>query len=321
MRPELCRAAWPVARRAIGAAAALVAVAVLAAIAVQAGDAAAQPSPGSEHEPERRRDTGARPWLGVAMDTDAQGPAATAPGVRVTHVVRRSPADAAGIRQGDRIVRVAGTAVSHGADVVHAVSACAVGDVIDVVLVREGAHEGARAVAAQTVRVTLAAFPSQDGMMRMDLVGAQAPTWRDVEAVSGAFPPSIESMRGRVVLLDFWATWCAPCRIVAPRLGALQARYGAQGLSVVGVSTEDAPEVAAYAQHLPLKYPVAVDRSAETTRAYGVVGLPTLVVIDRHGIVREVSVGYDPGEDARLEALVKALLAETTPATPTSPAN
>jgi thiol-disulfide isomerase/thioredoxin len=315
MRLDLPPAAWPVARHALGAAAALVA---LGAIAIPAGDASALEPPGTDHEPAHRRDAGGRPWLGVAMDTEAQAPAGAPSGVRVTHVVRRSPADAAGIRQGDRIVRVAGTAVSHGADVVHAVSACAVGDVIDVVLVRDGAREapreGARAVTEQTVRVTLAAFPSQDGMLRMDLVGAQAPTWRDVEAVAGAFPPSIESMRGRVVLLDFWATWCAPCRIVAPRLGALQARYGAQGLSVLGVSTEDAPEVAAFAQRLPLRYPVAVDRSAETTRAYGVVGLPTLVVIDRRGIVREVSVGYDPGEDARLEALVKALLAEVAPA-------
>ncbi len=255
-------------------------------------EASAQSAEGSGH-----RAAGGHPWLGVAMDAEAGGP-----GVRVSHVVRGSPADAAGIRADDRLVRVAGVAVSHGPDVVGAVSNASVGDIVDLVCLRGGAPI--------TFRVTLAAYPSQDGMMRMDLVGAQAPGWRGIEGVSGAFPPSIDALRGRVVLLEFWATWCAPCRVIAPKLGALQARYGAQGLSVLGVSTEDAPDVASFAQHFPLRYAVAVDKAADTTRSYGVVGLPTLVVIDKRGVVRGVSIGYDPGEDARLDAMVRALLAE-----------
>jgi thiol-disulfide isomerase/thioredoxin len=247
-----------------------------------------------------RRENGGHPWLGVAMDAEAQGP-----GVRVSHVVRGSPADAAGIRESDRLVRVAGAAVAKGPDVVHAVGAYAVGDVIEIAILRAGAP--------QTVRATLTAYPSQDGMMRMDLVGAQAPAWRGIEAVHGIFPPSLDALRGRVVVLDFWATWCAPCRVVAPKLGALQARYGAQGLSVLGVSTEDAPDVSSFAQRLPMSYPVAVDKNAETTRSYGVVSLPTLVVIDKRGVIRDVSIGYDPGEDARLDGIVKSLLAEAPP--------
>jgi thiol-disulfide isomerase/thioredoxin len=242
----------------------------------------------------------ARPWLGVAMDSDSPGT-----GVRVGHVVRRSPADLAGIREGDRLVRVAGTAVARGADVVHAVSASAVGDTVELMFVRAGAEE--------STRVTLAAYPSSDDMMRMDLVGTQAPTWRDVEAVSGVFPPSIAALRGRVVILDFWATWCAPCRIVAPKLGALQARYGAQGLSVLGVSTEEAQDVALFAQRMPFRYAIAVDKHAETTRSYGVASLPTIVVIDKRGIVRDIAIGYDPTADARLESTVRSLLAEATP--------
>ncbi|HXN33798.1 MAG TPA: TlpA disulfide reductase family protein, partial [Polyangiaceae bacterium] len=121
------------------------------------------------------------------------------------------------------------------------------------------------------------------------------------------------ALRGRVVVLDFWATWCAPCRIVAPKLGALQARYGAQGLSVLGVSTEEAQDVALFAQRLPMRYAVAVDKHAETTRSYGVASLPTLVVIDKRGIVRDVAIGYDPMADARLESTVRGLLAEAAP--------
>jgi thiol-disulfide isomerase/thioredoxin len=252
-------------------------------------DASAQVAPGS------------RPWLGVAMDTDSQSP-----GVRLGHVVRGSPADKAGLREGDRVLRVGGTTVARGGDVVRVVSALSVGDAVELAFARAGKE--------QTARVTLAAFPSQDDMMRMDLVGAFAPTWKDVAVASGTFPASIGAMRGRVVLLDFWATRCAPCRVAIPKLDALQARYGAQGLTVLGVSTEDAQDVAVFTQRMAMRYGVAVDRHAATTRSYGVASLPTLIVIDKRGVVRDVAVGFDPGSDARLDATVRSLLAEPAPA-------
>jgi thiol-disulfide isomerase/thioredoxin len=241
-----------------------------------------------------------RPWLGIAMEPDPQ-----VTGVRVGHVVRGSPADKAGLREGDHVLRVAGTTVAHGADVVHAVSGLASGDTVELAFARAGKE--------QTARVTLAPFPSQDDMMRMDLVGAFAPTWKDVGVVSGSFPASIGAMRGRVVLLDFWATWCAPCRIAIPKLDALQARFGAQGLSVLGVSTEDAQDVATFTQHMGMRYGIAADKHGATTRSYGVASLPTLIVIDKRGVVRDVAIGFDPGSDARLEATVRTLLAEPAP--------
>ena len=246
-----------------------------------------------------------RPWLGIAMD--AEGPHPAGPGVRVGHVVRGSPAEKAGLHEGDRVVRIAGNPVSRGADVVQTVAGFAVGDAIDVVFLRDGAGK------EQTARATLAAFPPQDHMMRMDLVGSFEPTWKDVEVASGSFPAGISSLRGRVVLLDFWATWCAPCRVVIPKLDDMQSKYGAQGLSVLGVSTEDTQDVALFAQRMSMRYGVAVDKHAQTTHAYGVNSLPTLVVIDKRGVVRDVSVGYDPMGDARLEATVRSLLAEPAP--------
>jgi peroxiredoxin len=244
---------------------------------------------------------GARPWLGVAMDSDVDG----TPGVRISHVVRGSPGDRAGLRPGDRIVRVSTTRVAKGADVVRTVAGHAVGDAIDVAFLRAGAE--------QTTRATLTAFPSQDAMLRMDLVGTFAPPFSPMQTVNGTFPRSIAALRGRVVLLDFWATWCGPCRIVIPKLGALQARLGAQGLSVLGVSTEDAQEVAAFTQRMGIPYPIAVDAHGETTRAYGVASLPTLVVIDKRGVVRDVTVGYDPDEGSRLESTLRALISEPAP--------
>ena len=242
----------------------------------------------------------ARPWLGLAMDGDA-----TAAGARVGHVIRGSPADAAGVHEGDRIVGVAGRRVARARDVVDAVAGSAVGDSVEIAFVRSGA--------SQTTHATLAALPSQDQMLRMDLVGAFAPAWKDLQVVSGSFPGSVGDSRGRVVVLDFWATWCMPCRVVIPKLDALQAQFGVQGLSVLGVSTEDTQDVSQFVQNMAMRYGVAVDRHGQTTRGYGVVSLPTMVVIDKRGVVRDVSVGYDPSGDARLEATVRTLLAEPAP--------
>src|SRR5205823_5841908 len=154
--------------------------------------------------------------------------------------------------------------------------------------------------------------PTLDEMTRMDRVGAFAPAWVNVEPI-GDGPRSVAQLRGKVVVLDFWATWCGPCRVLGPKLSAMQARYGAQGLRVIGMTTESSEEAAVFAQKHGVRYALASDPSVETTRAYGVSALPTLFVIDKRGVVRDVEIGYAPEHDAQIEALVKRLLAEPAP--------
>ena len=238
------------------------------------------------------------PWLGVSMDAGGDI------GVAVEHVVRGSPADKGGLKSGDRIVGVDGAKITTPTQVTRAVGQHKVGDTVSVELERRGT--------ATTASVVLAARPSGDEILKMDLVGAPAPTWTKVIPLGGA-PASIAALRGRVVILDFWATWCAPCRLLAPRLSALKDKFGAQGLTVVGMTTDDAEKAAVFAEKSSMRYSIVVDKDAETSRAYGVSALPTMLIIDKKGVVREVFIGYDPSSDARVEASLKALLAETAP--------
>jgi thiol-disulfide isomerase/thioredoxin len=261
------------------------AVAVLTAVALAQSGALAQT-------------THSRGWLGIAMDS-------TADGVRVAHVIRGSPADRSGVHDGDRVLRVLGSDVATPGEVSQALATRSAGDVANITLRREGQEI--------SISVRLVAFPSPDEMLRMDHLGAPAPTWAGIEPTSGA-PPSLESLRGRVVLLDFWASWCGPCREIIPQLNALQDRYGAQGLSVVGITTDPPDTAAAFKERVGMRYSVEVDRHADTSRTYGVSALPTLFVVDRRGVVRDLSVGFDPSHGPQLEAVVKELLRE--PQTP-----
>jgi thiol-disulfide isomerase/thioredoxin len=238
-------------------------------------------------------------WLGVAME---KAPAAE--GVHVRHVLRGSPADKAGLKEGDLLRAIDGVKVASPEDVTRIVGSHEPGDAIVATLTR--------AQDALSLKIPLAIRPSADEMLRMDRVGAFAPAWVGVEPVGDA-PASLSSLRGKVVVLDFWATWCGPCRLLAPKLSALQGRYGAQGLRVVGVTTDAAEKAALFAQRVNMRYPVAVDPKGETSRAYDVSALPTLFVIDKRGVVRDVAVGYDEGREAQIEALLKELLAEPAP--------
>ncbi len=242
-----------------------------------------------------------RGWLGIAMDA-AGAPAAG--GVHVDHVVRGSPADKAGIREGDRVLRVLGRAVATPRDVIGLLSTHPEGEAVALTLGRVGKEV--------SFTVTLAPFPSGDEMLRMDKVGVFAPAWVAAEPLSGA-PASMGALRGKVVIVDFWATWCGPCRELAPALSGLQARYGAQGLTVVGITTDPAAAAATFKERVDMRYPLVIDPRGETSRVYGVSALPTMFVVDKRGVIRDVDVGYDPESAARLEVLVRGLLAEPAP--------
>lgn len=120
------------------------------------------------------------------------------------------------------------------------------------------------------------------------------------------------ALPGKVVILDFWATWCGPCVLSIPALQHLHEKYGAQGLVVLGVSMEDQVRVAPFVHDTKMTYLVAADsQTRDGFENYKIESLPTTVVIDKKGNVRATEVGFDPdGTEAKLESLIRRLLAE-----------
>lgn len=122
---------------------------------------------------------------------------------------------------------------------------------------------------------------------------------------------SLAALRGRVVLLNFWATWCLQCRPEMPALERLQREFGAEGLTILAINArEERQAVRRYADDLKLTFPLVLDPGGDIGARYGVIGLPTTFLISRDG--RAVALAVGPREWGSLpaRAIIRALLAE-----------
>ena len=122
---------------------------------------------------------------------------------------------------------------------------------------------------------------------------------------------SLANNKGKTLLIDFWATWCGPCRESIPHLVHLHKTYQGQGLAVVGLSMDkgDPKTVDHFAKSLDIPYPIAI-APEEIARAYGVNGLPTIILIDKEGKIREKIVGFNTTIAKKIESRVAELISE-----------
>ena len=119
----------------------------------------------------------------------------------------------------------------------------------------------------------------------------------------------LSDLRGKVVLVNLWATWCPPCLAEMPDLAALYKAHQAEGLVILGVNDQEYEEtVAEFLARNPLPYPVLLDPDSRVSRVYGVDYLPASFVIDRRGVLRATLAGQSAR--VRLESAIKPLLAE-----------
>lgn len=121
--------------------------------------------------------------------------------------------------------------------------------------------------------------------------GRAAPNFR-LAALDGQ-PATLDSFRGKYVLVNFWASWCGPCRTETPELQALYDQARASGLIVIGVNQQEQPaDAKSFADQFSVTYPLLLDRSGEVSEAYRVGhGLPVSFLVDPNGVIREVFVG------------------------------
>ena len=133
-----------------------------------------------------------------------------------------------------------------------------------------------------------------------------------VEGHAGTFQ-TLEALAGRVVLLNFWATWCVPCRREFPALDALAKDFTPAGLTVLAINVEDADanaEVTAFIAKTRPSFQVLRDADMALARAYRIPGMPAVLLIDRKGQLRWQHSGYEPGDEKQYRQQAYLLLAE-----------
>jgi cytochrome c biogenesis protein CcmG, thiol:disulfide interchange protein DsbE len=134
-------------------------------------------------------------------------------------------------------------------------------------------------------------------------VGHPAPDFALTTAAGEMF--KLSDLRGTPVVLNFWATWCPPCRSEMPELQAASQRLAGQ-VAIVGVDQAETPtEVQVFASQFGITYPIPLDQGADASRLYAVRSLPTTFFIDRSGIIRQVQIG--PVTEATLEQSLKTI--------------
>ena len=139
------------------------------------------------------------------------------------------------------------------------------------------------------------------------LVGNPAPDFAGTR-VNGAGSVKLADLKGKVVLVDFWATWCAPCAKSFPRYQELYVKYKDK-LEIVGFSEDEEKDgIDAFAKNHGVKFPLVWDEGKSMAGKYDPKSMPTAFLIDKQGVVRFVHFGYEDGDEAQIERELKELL-------------
>ncbi len=121
---------------------------------------------------------------------------------------------------------------------------------------------------------------------------------------------SLATLRGRVVYVDFWASWCGPCRRSFPWMNEMQQKYGARGLTIVGINVDKKrADAERFLQQTPAAFTIVYDEPGVTPAAYVVKGMPSSYLIDAQGNVSTVEIGFFDEHKAGIEERIRALLA------------
>jgi cytochrome c biogenesis protein CcmG, thiol:disulfide interchange protein DsbE len=175
----------------------------------------------------------------------------------------------------------------------------------------QGAKEVAELTSPQPSVPTRSAASPRPAPAPVNLAGRDAIAFalKDLDGT----PVDLQTLKGKVVLLDFWASWCGPCVAELPHIEKLHKDFKDKGLVVLGVNNEDAEIAREYVKKKGYTFTTLVDEEREVTRKYGVSGIPQVYIIDREGKIKWGQRGYGSGMEARLRNAVESVLKGAEP--------
>ncbi len=122
---------------------------------------------------------------------------------------------------------------------------------------------------------------------------------------------NLAQYKGQVVMLNFWASWCGPCRQEMPLLESIYKKYNRMGFTLIGVNVEpDSNAANQWLKQTPVSFPILYDKDSKVSRMYDVAGMPSTVIIDRTGKVRVLHRGYKPGDENEYLDSIRTLVRE-----------
>ena len=120
---------------------------------------------------------------------------------------------------------------------------------------------------------------------------------------------TLSALEGQVVIIDFWATWCPPCRNSIPTFVKLYEKYHERGFTILGIGLDDEQDLIKFNNQMNIPYPIFVG-SNDLAKAYGVTGIPKTIFVDKKGNIRKTQVGFAPELESQFDVLVDSLLNE-----------
>jgi len=238
-------------------------------------------------------------WLGVELKSRDPGQ----PGVLVERVLPGSPAEQAQLQAGDVVLYLGQAPLNTPETVSAVVREQNAGSSTPLIIERDGEQ--------RLVRIVFQLMPEFEDRLRLAFIGRPAPEISGIVAFQGDVA-SLRSLKGQVVVLEFWASFCQACRLLGPTLDEWHRSYLSRGAQVVGI-TVDLPQVGLeVARRAQMGYPLGSDPDAEITRSYMASQIPTLFIIDSQGIVRDAIVGYSEERLSGVRALIERLLNEAS---------